>query len=503
MLRTGVVAFYALQNAMSQEIVAVPPSSMVEVAEREKPFRGRTSLSFTALAVATLEVRWMFSGERVCTVEVTEREGLEGVKTQIEKVAGIHASELQLFLHDDEELVCSAILLNAVSTMDRGCVLKLVRSRVNPLQTNLNSLRSTATSFRPLPAGEFTEVRKLANGINGDVFMYRRQRDGEESETCAVKKIGQHRLACMKGTETDERKVHLRLGSKKLPMEEDALTEIGVLEALAKRADMPKYLLQLQGLFVGDGSVWVVTELADGGDLFTEVKQHNGGLPARRAQVFSWELLQAVEYLHRHQIGHRDLSLENVLLKDGCVRLMDFGAAVRTSTPAGEPLRYFRGVGKNFYRAPECYVPTTAEAEVTVPAGAGPGDIVVATVNQIHPLEVRLPEDAVEGEKCSAELYGYAVCPADIWSAAICVFMMHTGVPAWGKADLSDGIFAYVRRNTLAALLQAWGKPALPAEAQELIDSMLAAQPSQRPEAAECLEASWFSGLREQQVSSQ
>lgn len=52
-------------------------------------------------------------------------------------------------------------------------------------------------------------------------------------------------------------------------------------------------------------------------------------------------------YLHAHDIGHRDISLENVLLKNGVTRLMDFGMAAQTRRRCGTRLRYFRAVGKD------------------------------------------------------------------------------------------------------------------------------------------------------------
>ena len=47
--------------------------------------------------------------------------------------------------------------------------------------------------------------------------------------------------------------------------------------------------------------------------------------------LWSWQLLQAVAFLHKQQICHRDISLENILLSKGDIRLMDFGQAVRRS----------------------------------------------------------------------------------------------------------------------------------------------------------------------------
>lgn len=51
------------------------------------------------------------------------------------------------------------------------------------------------------------------------------------------------------------------------------------------------------------------------------------------------DILQGVAHLHRHNIGHRDLSLENVLLRKGSAVLIDFGQAVMLKDSDGSVKR--------------------------------------------------------------------------------------------------------------------------------------------------------------------
>merc|ERR1719408_529418 len=128
----------------------------------------------------------------------------------------------------------------------------------------------------------------------------------------------------------------------------------------------------MHGVYAEQQFTWLITEFAEGGELFDVAAA--GGLSETKIHEYMWQLLQAVDYLHQHQIGHRDISLENVLLKDGSVRLMDFGMAVQTHAPSGAPLEYFRIAGKDFYRAPEVYVPSIAKVPVVAPAAAVPDE---------------------------------------------------------------------------------------------------------------------------------
>lgn len=73
----------------------------------------------------------------------------------------------------------------------------------------------------------------------------------------------------------------------------------------------------------------MVMEYAEGGELFGHVQQshHLGEQEARKImrQVFS-----AVEYMHLRGVVHRDLKLENILLRsDSSIVIIDFGFACR------------------------------------------------------------------------------------------------------------------------------------------------------------------------------
>merc|ERR550532_2469607 len=124
---------------------------------------------------------------------------------------------------------------------------------------------------------------------------------------------------------------------------------------------------------------------------------------------------------------------------------MDFGMAVRSHSAAGLALRYFRGVGKDFYRAPELYVPETTKVRAVAPPVPGAGGVSMVEAGGRYLCEVRFHPDAVPGQASMAEVWGYAAQPADVFSAGVCLFTLGWRCPPWRRAMLADSMFAFVR----------------------------------------------------------
>jgi serine/threonine protein kinase len=211
--------------------------------------------------------------------------------------------------------------------------------------------------------------------------------------------------------------------------------------------------------------------------------------------------------LQKHGIGHRDVSLENVLLKDGEVRLMDFGQAVQSHSSDGTPLRFFTMAGKQPYRAPEAFVPTrgyvpargVARARVDVPLAThnkhSSGIQFLQLRGMQYLCEVNIPDEAKPGTSCDADLMGYTVPPVDVFACGVCLFILCLGVPPWGQAMLSDPHFAHFHRqgeNGVPDFMRRYSKSPLSPSLMQLLVEMMRTDPSMRPTVEECLSNSWI-----------
>lgn len=99
----------------------------------------------------------------------------------------------------------------------------------------------------------------------------------------------------------------------------------------------------------------LVIELCEQGELFSQVAQ--GAMSEPVARDYFVQIIDAVDYCHGKRIYHRDLKLENILVKDGPtkrIKVADFGMA-RDCNP--NSMCATKGMGTVSYMAPEVAAP--------------------------------------------------------------------------------------------------------------------------------------------------
>ena len=87
------------------------------------------------------------------------------------------------------------------------------------------------------------------------------------------------------------------------------------------------YVISLRYAFQTPTKLFLVSEFAAGGELFSHLRKA-GAVSEAVARVYLAEMVLALDHLHRCGIIHRDLKPENILLdRDGHIRLTDYGLA--------------------------------------------------------------------------------------------------------------------------------------------------------------------------------
>jgi serine/threonine protein kinase len=76
----------------------------------------------------------------------------------------------------------------------------------------------------------------------------------------------------------------------------------------------------------GVDQLYLVMKYESNGDLFDLLNMSPNGLPVEIAKFFFAHLVAALEYLHRKNVAHRDLKLENCFLDENFnLKVGDFG----------------------------------------------------------------------------------------------------------------------------------------------------------------------------------
>ena len=185
------------------------------------------------------------------------------------------------------------------------------------------------------------------------VLVDRERRRGEAKATAASKVIawsdlqlhailgegsfGRVKLVLHRPTKTPYALKCLRKGHViKFQQTEHVINEKRVMEL----CDHP-FVLKLMGVYNAKDQIFMLLEVAQGGELFTLLRSHKR-FEEPPACLYAAMVASAFAYLHARKVVHRDLKPENLLFdRDGYLKLVDFGFAKvvrdRTFTLCGTP----------------------------------------------------------------------------------------------------------------------------------------------------------------------
>lgn len=182
-------------------------------------------------------------------------------------------------------------------------------------------------------------------------------------------------------------------------------------------------ILELYTFFEDAHYVYLVLELAHNGELAKHFKLGTRGLSEKAAADVFRQVLSGVLYLHAHNIIHRDLSLNNLLLtKDLNVKIADFGLATQLNGPD--------------------------EKHVTM----------CGTPNYISP------------EVASREVHGL---PADVWGLGCMLYTLLVGKPPFHTQHIKTTLNKVINADYTIP-------PDLSVQAQDLLQKLLCKDPTKR-----------------------
>jgi calcium/calmodulin-dependent protein kinase I len=232
-------------------------------------------------------------------------------------------------------------------------------------------------------------------------------------------------------------KVAVKLVNKSLVEKEETLAnEIDILGSI----DHPN-VVSMKAIFDTEDTLFIVMELMEGGELYEEIVKRKTFTEKDAAEIVR-QLCEALAYLHERGIVHRDLKLENLLLKKKGgleIKLADFGLSKLYS---GQALQ--TACGTPFYVAPDVLM------------GTG---------------------------------YGPAV---DMWSVGVLLYVLLSGRLPFA-ADSDAELFRLIIAGNLV-----WKSPqfdGVSSEAKDLIKKLINTEPEQRWSAKQAIEHPWVKKL--------
>ncbi|SPH18242.1 Serine/threonine-protein kinase PrkC [Defluviimonas aquaemixtae] len=154
----------------------------------------------------------------------------------------------------------------------------------------------------------------------------------------------------------------VRLRSKGGEQEFDKILELFEKEARALSELQHPYIVGVHQIFKDNGTAYMALDFIEGSDLLHVIETEPGRLGPGEIKRLLIKVLDAVTYMHEHDILHRDISPDNILLdNDNSPVLIDFGAARESATRVSRVLSKVLTV-KDGYSPQEFYLAGSEQA---------------------------------------------------------------------------------------------------------------------------------------------
>lgn len=290
-------------------------------------------------------------------------------------------------------------------------------------------------------SGKYEVGMKLGEGLQGKVYM------GKSRETGQLVALKCMDSAAIEANPRVMANVKRELQAMVKVSEHGNVVKV---EDVDWKAEWPK----------SDGSkkniILLVIEIAGAGELF-DYMMHTGPFNEDIARHYFQQMMSALNHCHSKGVYHRDLKPENLLLNDAFeLKVADFGLAAVTEDESGAPSLLRTRCGTKGYMAPEVL----------------------------------------------ARNSGYQGGPADVWSAAVILFIMVAGFPPLAVAQRGDWWFDRIVNRQWVHFWKAHERSmTFSPEFKDLLQRMFAYDSSKRATVAEVLSHPWVTGSTPAQLT--
>ena len=222
----------------------------------------------------------------------------------------------------------------------------------------------------------------------------------------------------------------------------------------------PGSTIGLRDWAMDDNFCLMVTEYAKGGTLETLRKDRGGKLDEAAARTVMQRLLKGLMNMHMHDISHRDIKLENLLVmnKDdvSSVKISDLGMAQQLVSPRrGDETHYYSVCGTPAYMAPE------------------------------------MLSSAVKNETTGRTEAAYGM-KVDVWSCGVLLYSLLSGERPFISSNNDIGeLFESIKEGRYDFDSPAWN--GVSQRGKDFVCHLLTVDPKQRPSSAEALLHPWLS----------
>ncbi|XP_078537118.1 serine/threonine-protein kinase 33 [Lissotriton helveticus] len=265
------------------------------------------------------------------------------------------------------------------------------------------------------------------------------------------KKLGQGSFGVV--VEATHKETHLKWAIKKVNREKAGSSAVKMLEREVSILKIVKHehIIHLEEVFETPKRMYLVMELCEGGEL-KEILHRKKHLSESETRHIIRSLASAIAYLHKKDIVHRDLKLENILVKTRDnendnemklnIKVTDFGLAVQKG-----------GVGSENMLQSTCGTPVYMAPEVI----------------NAHDYS----------QQC------------DIWSIGVIMYILLSGDPPF-KGSSEEKLFENIKKGELHFADTVW--VAISSSAKDTLKLLMKVDPAYRITANELLDNPWITG---------